>query len=448
MDTNLNIPVDDMIELVDILDLKTPGFGPKGFLTRGEWREECLRNLHLGANSFKKWQEKCLADADPVLLPENIECKLIYVGDHKDTDVSSFSPVHPGKYLDFMGVVFKEDMNLYEYEFIMAASFIGARFFKRAIFFKTVFNESVDFSNVEFFQTTYFSKVHFKKESDFKYSKFLRYADFQNSIFNNDADFHFTYFDSMSFKNAKFLDNSNFYNIVVGGFSVFESATFKSVVHFERARFIAETPAFRGCSLDATSVEFEGAELPLNEIAEKAISNISFLKRLSDEHGQTDQALRFNAIELRLKRLSSNSDIGYKTVTWLYEKLSNYGRSFMRPILSYITLLVVSAIIAMTYSTYSKSPVEESQVLCKQTKDQPQLKLSYERAVFEYAMFRAGGLMDFTDTGKQNNAVNCRLFEEPIEPPLMRAWGIFKGIASIALLFLAALGLRNKYRIK
>jgi hypothetical protein len=56
--------------------------------------------------------------------------------------------------------------------------------------------------------------------------------------------------------------------------------------------------------------------------------------------------------------------------------------------------------------------------------------------------------MDFTDTGKQNNVVNCRLFEEPIEPPLMRAWGIFKGIASIALLFLAALGLRNKYRIK
>ena len=56
--------------------------------------------------------------------------------------------------------------------------------------------------------------------------------------------------------------------------------------------------------------------------------------------------------------------------------------------------------------------------------------------------------MDFTDTGKQNNAVNCRLFEEPIEPPLMRVWGIFKGIASIALLFLAALGLRNKYRIK
>jgi hypothetical protein len=30
----------------------------------------------------------------------------------------------------------------------------------------------------------------------------------------------------------------------------------------------------------------------------------------------------------------------------------------------------------------------------------------------------------------------------------MRLWGIFKAIASTALLFLAALGLRNKYRIK
>ena len=84
------------------------------------------------------------------------------------------------------------------------------------------------------------------------------------------------------------------------------------------------------------------------------------------------------------------------------------------------------------------------------TKDDAEnpLQLTQGRAAIEYALFRAGGVMDFTDTGKQNNAVNCKLFGIPIEPDGMRAWGVFKSIASLALLFLAALGLRNKYRIK
>jgi hypothetical protein len=173
------------------------------------------------------------------------------------------------------------------------------------------------------------------------------------------------------------------------------------------------------------------------------------LKRLSDEHGQTDQALMFNAFELNAKAKQPNAGFWFKLFTWLYKNVADYGRSFTKPIFWYGVLICLSATFSMIYSTYSDSPAVERQALCIQIKDQPPLlKLDYERAVAEYAMFRAGGLMDFTDTGKQNNAVNCRLFEEPIEPPLMRAWGIFKGIASIALLFLAALGLRNKYRIK
>ena len=204
-------------------------------------------------------------------------------------------------------------------------------------------------------------------------------------------------------------------------------------------------------------------QFPPFESGAEAIKNISFLKRLSDEQGQIDQALMFNAFELNAKRAQARSntqnfnfkqklldtDFWFAKATTLYERFSDYGRSFTKPIFWYGILICFSALFAMIYSTYSNSPVAEQQVLCKQMDGQPPpLKLPYARAVAEYAMFRAGGLMDFTDTGKQNNAVNCRLFEEPIEPPFMRAWGIFKGIASIALLFLAALGLRNKYRIK
>ena len=318
----------------------------------------------------------------------------------------------------------------------------NVKFYNNVFFYKSQFSNKD--ASINFHRTEFFEKI------DFYDSNINCMISFDKVVFYGDVNFNRTIFNEKSyFSKAKFLGKCLFFNTIFKKYCDFENASFENIGYFEGAFFQTKVPAFRGCKIDETRLEFsDKTKFSTNDFDDGAIENVSFLKRLSDEHGQTDQALRFNAIELRLKRLSSNSDIGYKTVTWLYEKLSDYGRSFMRPILSYITLLVVSAIIAMTYSTYSKSPVEESQVLCKQTKDQPQLKLSYERAVFEYAMFRAGGLMDFTDTGKQNNAVNCRLFEEPIEPPLMRAWGIFKGIASIALLFLAALGLRNKYRIK
>jgi hypothetical protein len=84
---------------------------------------------------------------------------------------------------------------------------------------------------------------------------------------------------------------------------------------------------------------------------------------------------------------------------------------------------------------------------CDQRKAQT-IHLSGYRAAVEYAVYRAAGVLDFADNDKQTEAINRRLFREPIEPWWMRAYGIFKAIASTALLFLVALGLRNNYRLK
>ena len=331
--------------------------------------------------------------------------------------------------LDFSGHKFDEGVNAFDYEFLLETSFDGAIFEQGAEFTNAIFHKNIGFKYAEFGDGAWFRNA-----------KFIVGAEFKSAVFPN-----FSFFNE-----AEFNGWCEFNNVYFGASAIFEGVTFNSIGHFEGAIYKNKMPSYRGCRIDSTRLEFsESCVFPKDDLAVGAIENVSFLKRLSDEHGQTDQALRFNAIELHLKRLSPSADIGFKITTWLYEKLSDYGRSFTKPIFWYGVLICLSAIFAMLYSTYSESPTEERQVLCKQIKDQaPPLKLTYGRAVVEYAMFRAGGLMDFTDTGKQNNAVNCRLFEEPIEPPLMRAWGIFKGIASIALLFLAALGLRNKYRIK
>jgi hypothetical protein len=473
------------------------------FIRRGSdtfknWQEKILRQL---TDEYK------IADFGCYLQFENEKVRADVVGAHNFSSPSLIPGNIPRYSLDFSGYEFDTELSFFEYVFILPVIFSWTKFHNWVSFANSTFRKNADFLGVKFLRHVHFTDSNFLNFTNFNNAYFGEYADFsgssfqENSLFNNiefkgsanfsrvrfdgQSVFNETNFDSLAsfifaefnerisfqgvifnilvgFRNAKFNQQCEFQNIfnsnlnkwmpetIFNGHADFENATFKNVGHFERVQFTKYIPSFLGVDTATTRLEFSGDNyFTKNDISEDAIKRLGSLKRLADEHGQTDQALMFNAFELRAKAKQPNAGSILKITTNLYEKLSDYGRSFAKPIFWYGMLICLSALFAMIYSTYSDSPPQDQQVLCRPIKDQPPpLKLPYGRAVVEYAMFRAGGLMDFTDTGKQNNAVNCRLFEEPIEPPLMRAWGIFKGIASIALLFLAALGLRNKYRIK
>lgn len=412
------------IKSAEISYAENRDYGTSLNLSRADWRARCLKMLYSGKDEFEKWQKEILLKS----VGNNHTSSYRTVVSYEDGSKQDINRLGSSYLLDYAGHKFDEHVNAHNYEFLLEASFDGARFEQGAEFTNAIFHKTVSFNHAEFIDGVWFRKAKFSIGAEFKSAVFPTFSFFNQAEFNGWCEFNSAYF---------------------GGSVIFEGVIFNSIGHFEGAIY-KKMPSYRGCQIDSTRLEFsDNSDFPKNDSEDGAIESVSFLKRLSDEHGQTDQALRFNAIELRLKRQKPNADFGFKIVTWLYEKLSDYGRSFAKPMLWYGVLICLTTLFAMMYSTYSDSPIEEQQVLCKPIKDQPPpLKLTYGRAVVEYAMFRAGGLMDFTDTGKQNNAVNCRLFEEPIEPPLMRAWGIFKGIASITLLFLAALGLRNKYRIK
>jgi Pentapeptide repeats (9 copies) len=511
MDTNSNIPAQKKVVSVEILHLDALGYGPNGKNTRREWRAECLENLLAGKDHFLAWQEG-LDGRIKTRQKTSFMCTITY----EDGSKQSFLEYPQCQFaLDFVGHEFKSNLNAVDYQFLLpslfsCATIIGeARFgrtiFKEEPFFNgTIFSEDVIYSGAifdeganfysaifkkdTFFTNTLFSKIaifnsaRFKNHANFYAIKFVRNADFYNVTFSGDADFRNAEFIwDVDFGSSKFLKSANFalsifnrrchfentFNEYLNQWSEesyfaekvdFENATFNNVGHFERVRFLKFTPAFRGCKIDSTRLEFsDDSYFPKDENSDDAIKNISFLKRLAEEHGQTDQSLNFNAMELKAKRKQVEPQAAhwsFKVLTWLYEKVSDYGRSFLRPLLGYSALIVCSLLLTLPFSDYSQdtTPIAvTNRALCvPKDKEEAakQLQLTFGRAAFEYAMFRVGGVLDFTDTGKQNNTVNCTLFGQPIEPPLMRAWGIFKGIASIALLFLAALGLRNKYRIK
>ena len=423
---------------VKILYLEEPGYGPNGSMTRQAWREACLANLLAGGRHFKAWQLSVQA--------AHKKTKKVYFGLLFDGN-QSLSYMTESCALDFEGRVFESQFNVNGVEFLLECNFNHVTFKGDALFIETVFHEFAWFDHAVFKQFAWFEKTIFERLAHFACAEFNGLITFNNASFGKGA--------------------------------IFESAIFNRVGNFENTNFKAVPPSFRGVNLATTRLEFSGDDYFPKGLAEGSdleyvVKDISFLKRLSDEHGQAEQALNFNAMELRARKLLASTGWGFKTVTWLYEVVSNFGRSFVRPLVAYALLIIFTLGVSFEHAASTARAVKncpahvdwyksmewvdgtencqseyyKNLTGAKKDKEDEALHLSGFRAAFEYTLYRSSGILDFSDNDKKTSEVTQRLFGQPIEPWYMRIWGVFKAIASTALLFLAALGLRNKYRVK
>jgi Pentapeptide repeats (9 copies) len=482
MDTNLNIPPQKKIVSVEILHLDELGYGPQGKHTRREWRKECLLNFKAGHAAFKEWQESWLSDEKSTHDFAKFECILNY------DDGSKIKPLRipgPGSTLDFVGHTFVGNIYATGHEFLQLTDFYYATFKGDVNFHRVNFLKFINFDNALFEKYVKFNNTIFEGDADFSNSTFNDNASFSNAVFVSVAFFSNVTFNAGAafiktvFKSLSLFHENGSMNIQGTVFkkqASFESAVFNSIGHFEGVRFDTQIPNFIGVANESTRLEFSDDDyFTKTDISEDAIKRLSMLKRLADQHGQTDQSLMFNAFELNAKREQArintesliffrklgDSNFWFANATYLYDKFSDYGRSFTRPLIGYLILLFITFYLAIANAIFFSARECENekwylftnlwrkQITCTFDKDSTnKTLLTAYRAAGEYTIYRAAGILDFSDNGKGTEAVAYRLFGQPIEPWWMRIWGVFKAIASTALLFLAALGLRNKYRIK
>jgi Pentapeptide repeats (9 copies) len=459
MDTNSNIPGQKKAATVEILYLNDLGYGPGGALTRKEWRELCLEKLYAGNKIFNAWQKSWYET-------EQGDEKIRFHYQVSNSDASAVTPfsllMHRCSY-DFIGCNFGSALHINGYLFLKTADFSYSAF--GLAFFKATSFAQVSFEYAVFEGHTNFGLSHFRNKVTFRRALFNGDAHFEGALFKGDAYFiqaefkkHCQFCNQLDKEKKSWGQETRFLKEVD-----FENAIFKSVCHFERVHFLGSVPSFLGVENALTRVEFSGDRyFQIEDFSEDAVKRLGQLKRLSDEHGQTDQALMFNALELNAKAKQYDASNLFKMLTWLYDKVSDYGRSFGRPFLTYIGLIFITYLLAL-FAAANNSPQDCKGELWRVFSDMrdngspsclsaelpdDKLKLNGYRAAFEYTTYRAAGILDFSDNDKQTVAVSKRLFNADVEPTWMRFWGIFKAIASAALLFLAALGLRNKYRIK
>lgn len=375
---------------------------------------------------------------------------------------ASFSEAAFSGYTSFDEAQFVEYAGFDNVIFDGAAVFNGSLFKGYGGFDEVVFNDHAGFENVNFETGVSFRKAKFVRDSYLANAKINQFADFSESIFSSGVDFKNVVFNcDADFFKAKFLSQCYMVNAVFKEDANFENAIFSNVGHFEGAKFVNLIPSFLGVETSSTHLEFsDGDYFAKQDKTENAIKRLSLLKRLSDEHGQYDQALNFNALELSAKAGLLDASVFYKLITWLYGAISKYGRSFAIPLNCYFVLLLCTYALALSHAAYHPpkdckneswqlfSDLLRKETLCAGGVPDDKIHLTGYRAAAEFTLYRAAGVLDFSDNGKATDAVARRLFGQPIEPWWMRIWGVFKAIASTALLFLAALGLRNKYRIK
>jgi uncharacterized protein YjbI with pentapeptide repeats len=490
---------------VEVLHLDALGYGPEGKHTRLQWRAECLEYLLKGKQAFIDWQNSWLEKAKQNTNRVDFTIR-VTTSDNGVTNSFEVTDKTNPCALDFSGQKFENPLHLEGFHFLHEAIFSYARFEMHTYFYDVIFKDRSTFKGVVF-QLVYFDRASFRGGVDFSEAvfiggvsnfievKFKSGSNFNSVTFFSKAVFRKAIFKShASFHNAKFIDSAYFENALFRSAVYFTDARFFSIANFEKVEFTFvghfENVQFHSCPLffgvkDSTRLHFsENLSFTNQDFHhEYFINGIGFLKRLAEANGQIEQALNFNAMELRAKRKSAwqqlqadefvlkifgiwpwrflvkighifNGNFWFCVFTYLYEGISDFGRSFTRPLFYLILLFFASylfgVVSAVEHSpslrTHTRQPVfsELSRVY---SYDNVQISLSGYRAATEYGLYRSGNFLDFTDADKNTKSVNMRLFGQEIEPGWARLFGIFKGIITTVLLFLTALGLRNKYRV-
>jgi hypothetical protein len=262
------------------------------------------------------------------------------------------------------------------------------------------------FLNATFSGAAVFARTTFSEAAHFDGAAFSSWASFGGAAFSGGASFDGAAFSGgASFGGAAFDQESSFVNAEMKGETFFEDAVFKT-----------EPPRFFGAKLHQGTVWRGITWPPKPKNKDKAgtfIDAYACLKLEMDRLKKHEDELNFFALELQSRRIEQGPVWGFPFA--IYGVLSDYGRSYLRPLGA---LIVVAAIGAAAFWYFDARTYGEA------------LGLSAANTLNVFGFRRDFGLA--------------------IDTPL--AWLIvfsaLQTILGVILLFLFGLGVRNKFRMK
>lgn len=347
--------------------------------------------------------ERCKALGEGPALP----------ADDAGIDFSNFEFEHDAI---FEGFLFSRTTSFQSAAFRGMAKFEGATFAAEACFDDAAFADEADFEKTAFSGEAEFRGTGFSFAAIFRSVTFAAGADFQGASFSDWALFDEASFRGDAvFEGAAFLGETKFSHAVFDGSSRFINAEMKGETSFEKTAFKTEPPKFFGAKVPQGMV-WRGVEWPKPKGKYEAgafAGAYACLKLQMDRLKMHEDALDFFALEMRSRRVLLGPWRGWPV--WLYGILSDYGRSYLRPLLALIAIAVIGA---GAFWSFDARPYGEA------------LTLSAANMLNVFGFRKALGLA--------------------LDTPLawLKVFSTLQAILGIILLFLFGLGIRNRFRMK
>ena len=362
--------------------------------------------------------------------------------------------------VDFYGTTFSELASFSSATFSSSAFFHGAAFIKgEASFEGTRFSGQANFEGTRFCGQASFKGTRFSGQAIFEGTRFSELAIFEGTRFSELAIFEGARFSELAifesarfsepavFESARFCGQASFVGVIFSGEVHFKGAIFGSTVSFENAelkrqtqfaavKFRSRPPTFFGAKLHEGTAWWDVCWPDPPTKADEASYFVDAYERLKlemDRLKKHGDELDFFAREQQCRRVVLGFWKGLPIT--VYGFLSDYGRSYVRPLLLLVALVFLEAISFVLWPSGIWSP--EPFDLLPHGVWNPDLSHVREAIGISFAN-------TFSVFGKPlvQPDVLLRL------PDWLKAVSTFQTILGLVLLFLFGLGIRNRFRMK
>jgi uncharacterized protein YjbI with pentapeptide repeats len=328
------------------------------------------------------------------------------------------------------------------------ADFGSSRFLGFADFGSSRFRGVADFRSSQFRGVADFGSSRFLGFADFGSSQFLGDADFGSSQFRGDADFNLAHFiKPVFFKKAIFRKAADFSSITSEkSFNLFETR-FTQVPDFNETAFhappvlddmkVAGPLKRREWRFHAKNEKDHSRDIrphiyidwPLARAADET-RKYRALSKMASEAKDYQNEMEFFAQEQRCRRFWHDRPWGKTSgrfwIGWLYDKLSNYGRSFWRPVVGWLATWAAFAVFFASTVTKDGAHFNDP------------LYISLRHGLIISGLTRNGHLKQVLD----------RMYGAEHIPDAASYAMLTQPLVSAIWLFLLLLALRNQFKIR
>jgi uncharacterized protein YjbI with pentapeptide repeats len=346
----------------------------------------------------------------------------------------------------FLRAMFTGEADFRKATFTGEAKFWRATFKGETYFWQATFTGKVNFKWATFTGEAYFMKATFMSEASFLRATFAGKAYFPQATFTGEANFWQTTFERVAyFLKATFEREADFQHAEFLGITIFREAHFKQVAIFHAARF-GKTVSFRGSDWGAVPdfigtawkdgvavADFEQLQTQLNKgeldwrdpsTSTPITDRLQALRKMARDADDRPRELDYFALELQARYQGKELGARLKRcLVGLYGCLSDYGRGVGRPLRGLVELCLLSMLCYWVLADGGWRVWDNA------------LLLSLLNAL---PPLGAGSGV----RGSSLNALYCNDVSS-----LVGFIAVVEGVIGLILLFLIALGLRNRFRL-